>query len=178
METSRLRLRPFTLADSEVVEHLAGAADVAAMLLNMPHPYPPDLAASWIGGHQALAESGEFFIWAIERKAGVELMGSFALGVKSEHRRGHIGYWLGVPYWNHGYMTEAASPALAFAFQQLALHRVQALVFPRNVASGRVLEKLGFRAEGVLRGYVLKGETFEDTIMYALMRSDFGSPGQ
>jgi RimJ/RimL family protein N-acetyltransferase len=178
METSRLRLRPFTLADSETVERLAGAAEVATMLINMPHPYPPGLAAKWIGGHQALAETGEFFTWAIELKATKELMGAFALGVNSAHHRGHVGYWLGVPYWNQGYATEAAFPVLDFAFRHLALHRVQALVFPRNVGSCRVLEKVGFQAEGVLRGYLLKGEIFEDAIMYALTRPEFENAPQ
>ncbi|MBV9280263.1 MAG: GNAT family N-acetyltransferase, partial [Chloroflexi bacterium] len=173
LDTPRLRLRPFTLADSATVERLAGAIEVASMLVNMPHPYPPGLAAEWIGRHADLAARGEFFMWAIEHKDGGELMGSFTLGVKGAHRRGHLGYWLGVPYWNRGYATEAAGPVLDVAFRDLSLHRVQALVFPRNLASCRVLEKVGFRAEGMLRGYLLKGEVFGDAIMYALLHPEF-----
>ena len=59
-----------------------------------------------------------------------------------------LGYWLGRPYWGMGYATEAAAQVVAFAFRNLRAERVWAGWFFDNPASGRVLEKLGFRANG------------------------------
>jgi len=59
-----------------------------------------------------------------------------------------------------------------FGFGSLGLHRIEAGVFSRNPPSGRVLEKAGFMAEGLLRGCCRKGEAFEDVIMYAILRDD------
>jgi RimJ/RimL family protein N-acetyltransferase len=100
-------------------------------------------------------------------------MGAISIGLTKAHQRGELGYWLGVPFWNQGYTTEAARCVTAFGFAELGLHRVQATCLPRNVASSRVMEKAGLRYEGLLRGYFRKGETFEDVAMYAVLRSEF-----
>ena len=171
LDTDRLRLRPFVLEDAPTVQWLASDAEVAATTLNIPHPYPDGLAAAWISGHGAAAERG-VFTWAIVRRAGAALMGSITLSVNAQHRRAELGYWLGVPFWNQGYMTEAAHRVTVYGFEQLGLHRVQAACFPRNVASARVMEKAGLRYEGVLRGYARKGDTFEGIAMYAILVTD------
>jgi RimJ/RimL family protein N-acetyltransferase len=98
-------------------------------------------------------------------------LGAIALGLAPEHRCASLGNWLGVPSWNHGYMSEAARVVTEFALNTLPLHRVQALCFPRNVGSIRVLERAGLTFEGVLRGYVLKQGVPEDVAMYARLAS-------
>jgi len=64
LETARLRLRPFTLADAPLVEVMAGDRRVALPTLNIPHPYPAGLAAQWIGSHAMSAAEGRFYTWA------------------------------------------------------------------------------------------------------------------
>ena len=86
--------------------------------------------------------------------------------------RAELGYWIGVPFWGQGHATEAVAAVLAFGFGPLGLHRIHATVFPRNPASARVLEKSGFRREGLLRGYARKEGAFEDLVMYARLRTD------
>lgn len=171
LETERLVLRPFDLADAPAVEEMAGAPEIAAMTFNIPHPYPAGGAASWIGTHDAAAASGEDFTFAVTRKPDGALLGAISIVVTAAHRRGELGYWLGRQYWGRGYMTEAARRVVAFGFTELGLNRVQATCFPRNVASARVLRKAGLRHEGTFREYARKGDTFEDVAMYALCRS-------
>jgi len=170
LETDRLRLRPFDVADAAAVQRLAGAAEVAATTLNIPHPYPVGLAESWINRHRPAA-AGTRVTWAIERTADATLLGSITLSLVPAHSRAELGYWLGVSYWNQGYTTEAARRVIAFAFAERGVHRVEAGCFPRNPASARVLVKAGLQLEGVLRGYARKGGIFEDVAMYAVLRS-------
>jgi RimJ/RimL family protein N-acetyltransferase len=174
LETGRLRLRPFAPADAPAVQHLAGAWEVARTTLNIPHPYPDGLAATWIEGQAAAAAAGTGYTWAITRRPDALLLGAISLIPSARHQRAEMGYWLGVPYWNQGYMSEAARRVVEFGFQELGLHRVQATCLPRNVASARVMEKAGLTFEGLLRGYVRKGEQFEDIAMYARLRPPAG----
>ncbi len=171
LDTDRLRLRPFQRADAPAVQTLAGASEVATTTLNIPHPYPEGLAESWINGHRPAAAAGTRLTWAVMRPADAMLLGSITLSIVSVHLRAELGYWLGVPFWNQGYMTEAALRVTTFGFAECGLHRVEAGCFPRNPASARVLVKVGMQIEGVLRGYARKGEIFEDVAMYAVLRS-------
>jgi RimJ/RimL family protein N-acetyltransferase len=90
----------------------------------------------------------------------------------SAHQRADLGYWLGVPFWGQGYATEAARLVISYGFVRLQLHRIQARCFPRNRASARVLEKVGMRYEGLLRGYLRKGDAFEDALLFAILSTD------
>ncbi len=92
---------------------------------------------------------------------------------ESRHKRGSLGYWLGVEFWGKGYATQAAIAVLNYGFGTLELHRIEAGHYPRNPASGRVLEKIGMQREGLMRGDVLKGHQFEDTVLYARLSTDF-----
>ena len=166
-----LVLRPFTPADAPTVRLLAGAAEVAATTLHIPHPYPEGAAEAWIDGHAESAAAGRALTWAIERSADGVLLGAIGIHPVTAHNRAEIGYWLGVPYWGRGYMTAAARRVVAFGLQEMGLHRVQATCLPHNRASSRVMEKAGMTYEGLLRGYILKDGVYEDLAMYAVLRS-------
>jgi ribosomal-protein-alanine N-acetyltransferase len=96
-----------------------------------------------------------------------------SLNVTQRHQHGEVGYWLGLPYWNRGYTTEAGSALLAYSFTELQLHRILARHFTRNPASGRVMQKMGMTFEGVLREHVCKGEQFEDVALYGILRREW-----
>jgi ribosomal-protein-alanine N-acetyltransferase len=178
LETERLILRPFVLSDAPTVQALAGAPEVAATTFTIPHPYPDGCAEEWIGAHAGIAAKGIIYVFAVVRKADAALMGSISIVIGSgrPHKRALLSYWLGLPYWNQGYATEAARRVIAFGFEQLGLNRIEATHFPRNPASGRVLRKAGMRYEGTLRGYLLKGDTAEDAMMYGILRVDWERP--
>ena len=172
LSTSRLVLRPFTVADAPDVQQLAGVAEVAATTLNIPHPYLDGMAEAWIATHAPAWDAHAGVTFAIVSTSH-ELRGAISLQLAAAHQRGELGYWIARPYWGQGLATEAATAVLQFAFGALALNRVHASHFTRNPASGRVLQKLGMTLEGVHRGHFLKNGRFEDIAQYAILRSDW-----
>jgi RimJ/RimL family protein N-acetyltransferase len=177
LTTERLRLRPFALSDGADVQRLAGAREVADTTLNIPHPYEDGMAEKWIGGHRAAFEDGVEAIFAITRKADGALVGAISLmHIDRVHSHAEMGYWIGVPFWNQGYATEAAAAVLSYAFGELGLHRVWAQHMTRNPASGRVLRKIGMQHEGRLRQHVNKNGAFEDLESYAILSGEAAAP--
>src|SRR6478672_8384512 len=136
LATERLLLRPFTLDDAPAVQRLVAAYEIAEHTLLIPHPYPEGAAAEWIS---KLGTRPDNHVFAIV--LGDDVVGAIGLEVQPERGRGEIGYWIGVPYWGRGYMTEAVRAVLGWAFESLRLHRVFAMHFTRNHASGRVMQK-------------------------------------
>lgn len=173
LQTPRLLLRPFVITDAKNVQRLAGAREVADTTLLIPHPYPDGAAEQFIDGARADFEKGENYIFAVTLRATDELCGSMGLKLAAKHERAELGYWIGVPFWNCGYCTEAGQAVLRFAFEKLRLNSVTAHHFVRNPASGRVLQKLGMLYEGHLRQHVKKGERFEDVHHYSILRSEW-----
>ena len=173
LKTPRLLLRAAEPIDTPEIRRLAGAREVAATTLNIPHPYPEGAAESWIA-HQARGwEDGTDTGFAIFEREGESLVGGIGLHLVPGHRRGEMGYWIAVPYWNRGYCTEAAAELLRFGFEELALHRIHASHFANNPASGRVMEKIGMGHEGRRRGHVLKWGEFLDLEEYAVLAEEW-----
>jgi ribosomal-protein-alanine N-acetyltransferase len=85
----------------------------------------------------------------------------------------HLGYWIDVDHQSKGYVTESVERAVTFAFETLGLHRVQAAVMPRNRPSLRVLEKLGFRKEGLSARYLQIGGRWEDHEIFAVTEEEW-----
>jgi [ribosomal protein S5]-alanine N-acetyltransferase len=94
-----------------------------------------------------------------------------------------FGYSLAEPYWGRGLIAEAAGPVIRCVFEEYAVERLQAQVFVGNDASERVLQKLGFTREGVLRSYIERRGRRWDIVMYSLLRAEWerrqtpGHPG-
>jgi ribosomal-protein-alanine N-acetyltransferase len=83
-----------------------------------------------------------------------------------------LGYWVGLPFAGQGVMTRAVQAVLPFAFGRLGLHRIEAACLPNNRASMRVLEKTGFRREGVARGYLRINGLWQDHVLHAALSDD------
>lgn len=174
LTTERLVLRPFDASDGGAVERLAGASEVADTTLTIPHPYPPGGGAQWIATHAAAWSRRENLALAIcDLTAPHELLGSISLHLSLTHSHGEIGYWIGIPHWGRGFATEAARALMAYAFTELGLHRVQGRHFTRNAASGRVMQKLGMRLEGIHRDAYLRWGQFEDVAAYAILAPEW-----
>jgi RimJ/RimL family protein N-acetyltransferase len=117
--------------------------------------------------------SQTLFQWGVARREDDRVIGTCTLfALKAEHKRAEIGYALGSSHWGKGYITEALGALLRFAFGTLGLHRIEADVDPRNAASIRCLERLGFRREGYLRErYHVNGE-IQDSVLFGLLRPE------
>lgn len=173
LETERLRLRPFTLADAARVEELASDRRIAATTLQIPHPYPKGEAAEWISAQRQLVVKGNLYTFAMTTKRENTCIGAITLRVNKQHQRAEIGYWLGVPYWGCGYTSEAARRLVVYGFEELELNRIYASIMVKNEASRKVLVKSGLRAEGVLPKHIKKWGVFEDVEVFGLTREEY-----
>ncbi|MCB2155611.1 GNAT family N-acetyltransferase [bacterium] len=173
LETRRLILRPFALTDAPEVQTLAGEREIAETTLNIPFPYEDGLADQWIRTHRRDFEQGRVAIFAIVRQSDGLLIGAIGFVLTLNHGHGELGYWIGRPFWNKGYCSEAAEEMLRYGFEELNLHRIHAHHFTRNPASGRVMEKIGMQHEGRMREHVKKWDHFEDIEIYGILRSEF-----
>ncbi|MCE0521370.1 MAG: GNAT family N-acetyltransferase [Methylacidiphilales bacterium] len=169
LETERLFLRPLALSDAKELQSLAGDFTIADTTLNIAHPYPDGLAEEWISTHPAKYEQEESATFAITLKDGGNLIGVVGLISTKRFRRGELGYWITKQFWNQGYATEAARSVVQFGFSQLVLHKIEATHLSRNPASGKVMKKLGFVQEGILRDHIIKWDRFEDLVTYGLI---------
>ena len=189
LETDRLLLRPFVPQDAKRVQELAGDRKISDTAIAVPHPYEDGMAEEWISTHSRLRQEGEEWIFAITHQealgsdfepTGESLsskasspVGAITLRLNPVHQHAELGYWIGVPYWGHGFATEAARRLMEFGFDELSLHRVHAHYLTRNEASGRVLTKLGMRHEGTIREYFLTRHGFEDVTLMGITRDAF-----
>ena len=113
-----------------------------------------------------------FFIFdnQTRRLVGGVTIGNIRHGVSQS---AHIGYWIGAKYAGRGFMVEAVQLLVPFAFETLRLHRIEAACIPDNARSIRVLEKAGFRREGLLRSYLRINGAWQDHYLYALIADDW-----
>ncbi|HYH07893.1 MAG TPA: GNAT family protein [Thermoanaerobaculia bacterium] len=171
LRTTRLTLRPFTLDDAPAVQRLAGAYEVALNTLLVPHPYPDGAAEAWIDTHQDDFDANRLHTFAIDDGA---LVGAIGLVMKGDGIA-EIGYWIGVPFWNRGYTTEAAIEIIRYGFEDAGLERVFAGYFARNEASGRVMQKVGMTYEGTLRRHAVKWGERLDVVYYGILREEWAA---
>ncbi len=173
LKTERLVLRPLVARDApalfgifsnpQVMRYWSSAAwDLEAV------------AADYIAKDARALRKGEHLRLGIETGTSAELIGMCTLyAFMRQCRRAEIGYALSRAYWGRGYMHEALSRLLDYGFENLELHRVETDVDPRNMASVRSLERLGFLKEGYMRErWIVDGEV-SDTSFYGLLRSDW-----
>ena len=114
------------------------------------------------------------YAFLVFRHADTALLGGLSI---SNVRRGvaqaaSIGYWIGAPHIRRGHMTDAVKAVLPFAFVTLGLHRLEAAWLPHNLPSTRVLEKAGFKREGMARRYLKINGVWQDNDLFALLQDD------
>ena len=173
LTTERLILRPPAAADAEAMQPLLSDRKVAENLLLLPHPYPEGGALEWISKQgEALASGGQESL-AIEIRESGAVVGNVSLKFDQDNNRAEMGYWLGVPFWGKGYMTEAVKAVIDHGFECRGLERIHAGHFVGNQASGRVQEKAGMVREGVLRRHYLRWGEYHDDVVYSIIREDW-----
>lgn len=143
LETKRLALRAARLEDAKAVAALANDRRIAENTARIPYPYKLADAEQFIAGANRKGEAA----YLITLRDGT-IVGACGLMFHYDDTP-EIGYWLGVPYWNKGYATEALHALIDYAFTDLTHDAVQAGARVTNPASRRVLEKCGFQWTGV-----------------------------
>jgi len=177
LRTERLSLGLVEPSEAGRVAELAGDESIARNTESIPHPYPEGEAERVVENIRRDVEAGRAAVFAI-RLAGDgagegELVGMMGLHPEPEHERAGMGYWIGKPYWDRGYATEAGRAVIRWGFEEGGLRRIYAESFSRNRASCRVLEKLGMQREGVLRSHFKKWDEFVDVEIYGMLREEW-----
>ena len=145
LKTERLILRPLEAGDAPALAGLADNWNIARMLARLPHPYELSDAEEWIALQPGRRESGAEFCYGVTLDN--RLIGSCGT-LRLDDGSYELGYWIGEPWWNKGYATEAAEAVIAETAAKFGPGRIVAGHFADNHASGRVLTKLGFRYTG------------------------------
>ena len=152
LETDRLLLRSFEDADLEAF--MTYRSDPAiAEYQGWDAPYSLAAATAFIQEmkHKQPATPGEWYQIAIELKVSGDMIGDCAFHILTEDaRQAEIGFTLSRPYQGKGYAAEAVTRLLAYLFGELGLHRVRAICDAENLASAKLLERIGMRREGHL----------------------------
>jgi ribosomal-protein-alanine N-acetyltransferase len=177
IETERMTLRLPSHADWNAWSGLR--ADSAAFLT----PWEPD----WAHDHLSRRSFTNRVYWAaraqgqgtalpmlLVRRDDAQVLGAITLDNirRGPAQAGTIGYWIGQPFARHGYMREAILAMVHHAFTHLDLSRVEAACLPENAASRGVLEKTGFKYEGVAQSYLQISGRWRNHVLYANLRND------
>jgi ribosomal-protein-alanine N-acetyltransferase len=140
-----ISLREIRREDALALQPLA-SDPVIARTTRFPSPYPPNGAAEFVAKALAQRAAGTHYTFAIVLDG--EPIGTCALmEVDRELGQAEIGYWLGVPYWGRGFGFAACAWGVAWAFESLPIERLVANVVEGNVASEKILRRLGFRLQ-------------------------------
>ena len=111
--------------------------------------------------------------WKIIEKTSGEKIGVVAYYFfKPEHKKAEVGFWIFPQYWNKGITTEVLKTVIEYCQKEKGIHRLEAFVEDGNMASSRVLEKLGFAYEGTMRECEIKNGKYINILIYALVKSD------
>ena len=135
--------------------------------------------ARWVKGLARTSSPHSYQAWAIAEKRGDRCIGMVNYHHREpRNRRLEIGYILARSHYGQGLMTEALQAFVAYCFDELGTHRIEAMISPDNRASIKLVERLGFRREGgPLRDYWRVGEHYTSALVYGLIDSDRKSEG-
>jgi RimJ/RimL family protein N-acetyltransferase len=178
LETERLQLRPITISDRWAFFEIFSDAEALEYWSREPIKTMEE-SDRLLRKELDWAASGSCMSWGIEVR-GAESRGAGGLigkvvlfAVNEQNRRAEIGYILGRPYWRKGYMSEALTRVLAYAFDELHLHRIEADTDPNNQSSLALLQRLGFRREGLFRDRWWVNGKWHDSVMFGLLDREF-----
>ena len=143
IEAERLLLRSYRDEDLADLVALAGNWQVACWLTNLPHPYCDGHGRDWIAHVRREHATGRPRMFVIALKATDHLIGGGGLdGSRGDGtEEPALAYWLGQPYWGHGFGREAVVAFIDHGFRTLGLETVRACTDPANVASQKILQR-------------------------------------
>jgi ribosomal-protein-alanine N-acetyltransferase len=172
LRTDRLLLRPWRLSDLDDAFTYASDPEWARYLWFTPQPYTRRDAEEFIA--RAVQDT-----WAEQAQFAIDLDGHAIGGVRvyvtgpPANTVAGLGYNIGRAHWNKGYVTEAARRVLEYALKTVGLHKVYASADARNLASIRVMQKLGMQQEGILREHRFYRGEWVDEVRFGILASEF-----
>jgi RimJ/RimL family protein N-acetyltransferase len=173
LETSRLVLRSLEERDLPALQAIFGDPEVLRYWGGDPTPDEASTRDLLAQIHRGFARRN-LFQWGIARRDDDRVVGTCTLTrIDARNRRAEIGFALGREHWGRGYVAEAMATLLRFAFVDLDLLRLEADADPRNARSIAVLERLGFRREGLLRERWLVAGEAQDSLVHGLLRREW-----
>jgi ribosomal-protein-alanine N-acetyltransferase len=168
LETERLRLQPLTPADSARLFPLMDDPEVMAYW-DIPEIDDAQLISDIIESQVAAMAAGLAIHWAIRALADDSFVGCCSLSeIDRWHKRAEVGFLLGRQVWGQGYALEAMQAVVAYAGAS-GLRKLGARTHLGNRRSEALLEKLGFKQEGLLRGHVLRDSERRDCRLFGLL---------
>ncbi len=169
-----IKIRKIRKSDAEAIAENINDKELIRRLANphIPYPYKVSDARSFIAHAIWAWKKGTQYVFAVEDNG--EFVGIIDLHeVDKRNKKAAVGAWLGRKYWGKGYGTKALKLILQFAFKELKLHRVEGIAFEWNVASRRIMEKVGFKFEGMRReSFKLNGK-YQNEVIYGILRDEF-----
>lgn len=180
--SARLRLRALQMSDAPALFAIHADPEFARFWSSPPWTEMAQ-AEQLIAQDQIDLAGGEHVRLGIERLEDGALLGSCTLfKIHAGNRRAELGYGLGPAHWGKGYAQEAVSALLGFGFADveqggLGLHRVEADIDPANQGSARLLERLGFQREGLLRERWIVSGVVSNSAIYGLLQPEWKAAG-
>jgi RimJ/RimL family protein N-acetyltransferase len=166
IETPRLQLRPFTPDDVDDLHHLYNHRDLFKYMSN-EKPLPWEQARAVIDAFTENWKRHDFGVWAVIDRNNQRLIGHCGFKFLENTPDVQIGYLLSKSYWGRGLATEAAAAVLKYGFEVAKLKRIVAIAKADNIASRRVMEKIGMKYEKDAYYYD------NDVVYYALSRKAY-----
>lgn len=173
LETNRVILRRIEKSDAyDIFKYLS---DKEVMKHYGTKPFQSvDEAIKAISRYESLFTEKRGIRWGITLKGDHKVIGSCVFyNMVSEHYRTDIGFVLSKDFWGQGIAQEAVKAVIKYGFEHLNINRIEAVIEPPNTASQKLVERLGFLREGLLRSYEYFDGKFDDLYMYSLLKSDF-----
>ena len=173
LETQRLILREIVSADAEAIFTLRSDAEVTKFN-GVPTYVRIEQAHELIESMVKCYYDKRELRWGLTLKGDDRLIGmcGYNYWVRQDYRAS-IGYDLSRAFWGQGIMPEALRAIIEFGFERMALNRIEADASAENIASIRVLHKLGFQREGLQREQYFEYGEFHDLVLFSLLRSDY-----
>lgn len=173
IETDRLMIRRLKIEDAQDIFDYA-SDPVVPRYLPWSHHNSVDDTVEFLNTVIAGYKDGEIQPWGIELKETGKIIGTCGfVWWNKEESKAELGYALSQIYWNRGIMTEAVKLIIDFGFELMHLNRIEGYFVIGNLASGKVMQKVGMQYEGHLRNYrKFKGE-FKDVKMYSILKSEY-----
>ncbi|WP_430788054.1 GNAT family N-acetyltransferase [Virgibacillus flavescens] len=173
LETDRLKLihidQSHELAYFEIMSN-----DSVTEFYGMDSLNSMDEAAKIIDSFQHTYKKKQGIRWGILWKKTNSFIGTIGLNNLSNwSKRAEIGYEIHPDYWRRGIATEAIGAVLDYSFNEMELFRIGAVTFPDNVSSNKLLEKIGFIREGILRGYLHQNNKSYDALVLSMLKTEW-----
>jgi ribosomal-protein-alanine N-acetyltransferase len=177
LKTNRLNIRELDLNDINNVHKLHSLPETDEFnTLGIPETIQTTekLLAEWLTVEKQ--EPRNSYVFSIDLKDTKQFIGLIALNLgKRNYRSAEVWFKIHKDFWRNGYTTEALTRLLEFGFNNLKLHRIEAGCAVENIASGKVLEKVGMTQEGMKRKNLPIRGKWKDNYFYAILEEDFKS---